>query len=246
MFSLFKKKNKIPEFNFENIGIDMHSHILPGIDDGAPTVRESVMLVKRLIDLGFTKLIATPHIMSDYYRNTPEIIHRALEELREELEKQNIKIPIEAAAEYYLDETFSSKIDKGNLLTMGNNYVLFELSYLNYPNNIKETVQRLNDKGYKPILAHPERYPYLYGSIENFYKVREYGCYFQLNTISLAGYYGKQTQKVAEELVEHMMVDFIGSDMHHLKHADALTQSLFTNHLKILVTEAALQNEMLK
>lgn len=224
----------------------MHSHILPGIDDGAPTVKESVMLVKRLIDLGFTKLIATPHIMSDYYRNTPEIILKALEELREELEKQNINIPIEAAAEYYLDETFSTKIDEGNLLTMGNNYVLFEMSYLNYPNNIKETVQRLNDKGYKPILAHPERYPYLYGSIENFYKVREYGCYFQLNTISLTGYYGKQTQKVAEELVENMMVDFIGSDMHHLKHADALRQSLFTPHLNTLFTESYLHNEILK
>ncbi|MEO5909957.1 MAG: CpsB/CapC family capsule biosynthesis tyrosine phosphatase [Pelobium sp.] len=246
MFNLFKKKNKIPAFNFKNIGVDMHSHILPGIDDGAPTVKESVMLVKRLIDLGFTKLIATPHIMSDYYRNTPEIILKALEELREELEKQNINIPIEAAAEYYLDETFSTKIDEGNLLTMGNNYVLFEMSYLNYPNNIKETVQRLNDKGYKPILAHPERYPYLYGSIENFYKVREYGCYFQLNTISLTGYYGKQTQKVAEELVENMMVDFIGSDMHHLKHADALRQSLFTPHLNTLFTESYLHNEILK
>jgi protein-tyrosine phosphatase len=244
MFGLFKPKNKIPEFNFSDIGIDMHSHILPGIDDGAPTVKESVMMVRRFQQLGFKKLIATPHIMADYYRNTPDIINKALDELREELVRQNIDMPIEAAAEYYLDETFETKINKGNLMTMGKDYILFELSYINYPNNIKDIIKKLNDKGLKPILAHPERYPYL-GSIENYYKIREFGCYFQLNTISLSGYYGKQTQKIAEELVDNMMVDFIGSDMHHLRHADALHHSLFTPHLKTLFEESALQNVML-
>lgn len=244
MFSLFKKKNKIPEFNFSDIGIDMHSHILPGVDDGAPTVKESIMMIKRFQELGFKKLIATPHIMADYYRNTPDTINKALDQLREELVRQNIDMPIEAAAEYYLDETFESKINKGNLMTMGKDYVLFELSYINYPNNIKDIIQKLNDKGFKPILAHPERYPYL-GSIENYYKIKEYGCYFQLNTISLSGYYGKQVQKTAEELVSNLMVDFIGSDMHHLRHADALHQSLFTPSLKNLFEESALQNVML-
>ena len=244
MFGLFKPKNKIPEFNFSDIGIDMHSHILPGIDDGAPTVKESIMMVKRFQELGFKKLIATPHIMADYYRNTPDTINKALDELREELVRQNINMPIEAAAEYYLDETFEAKINKGNLMKMGGDYVLFELSFINYPNNIKDIIQKLNDKGLKPILAHPERYPYL-GSIENYHKIREFGCFFQLNTISLSGYYGKQTQKIAEELVDNMMVDFIGSDMHHLRHADALKQSLFTPSLKTLFEESALQNVML-
>ncbi|OAQ38533.1 capsular biosynthesis protein [Pedobacter psychrophilus] len=244
MFGLFKPKKNTPEFNFSDIGIDMHSHILPGIDDGAPTVKESIMMVKRFQELGFKKLIATPHIMADYYRNTPDTINKALDELREELVKQNIYMPIEAAAEYYLDETFETKINKGNLMTMGKDYILFELSYINYPNNIKDIIQKLTDKGLKPILAHPERYLYL-GSIENYYKIKEYGCYFQLNTISLSGYYGKQTQKIAEELVDNMMIDFIGSDMHHLRHADALHQSLFTPSLKTLFEESALQNVML-
>ncbi|WP_442796387.1 tyrosine-protein phosphatase [Pelobium manganitolerans] len=223
----------------------MHSHILPGIDDGAPTVKESILLIKRLQKLGFQKLIATPHIMADYYRNTPDTINRALDLLREELLKQKIDIPVEAAAEYYLDETFENKINAGNLMTMGKNYILFELSYINYPNNIKDIVQKLNDKGLKPILAHPERYPYLYGSIENFYKIKEYGCYFQLNTISLTGYYGKATQKIAEDLVENMMIDFVGSDMHHLKHADALEKSLLVPALAQLLDDGALQNKLL-
>ncbi len=244
MFGLFKKSINKPEFDFSNIGIDMHSHVLPGIDDGAPTVKESVLMVKRFQQLGFKKLIATPHIMADYYRNTPDTINKALDELREELVRQNIDMPIEAAAEYYLDETFESKINKGNLMTMGGDYILFELSFINYPNNIKDIIQKLNDKGLKPILAHPERYPYL-TSIENYHKIREFGCYFQLNSISLTGYYGRQVQKTAEQLVDNMMIDFIGSDMHHLKHADALQQSLFTPHLKTLFEEASLQNVML-
>lgn len=245
MFNLFKKKKKTAEFDFTDIGVDMHSHILPGIDDGAPTVKESIMMVKRFQQLGFKKLIATPHIMADYYRNTPDDINKALETLRNELVKENIDIPVEAAAEYYLDETFENKINKGDLMTMGDNYILFELSYINYPNNLKDIIQKLNDKGLKPILAHPERYPYLYGSIDNFYQIKSYGCYFQLNTISLAGYYGKQTQKIAEELVDNMLVDFIGSDMHHLKHADALHQSLFSPQLKALFEEGPLQNVLL-
>jgi tyrosine-protein phosphatase YwqE len=245
LLSLFKKKKKLPEFNFDTIGVDMHSHILPGIDDGAPTVKESIMMAKHFVDLGFTKLIATPHIMADYYRNTPDTINKALNLLQEELLKQNIAIEVEASAEYYLDETFENKLNKGDVMVMGKDYLLFELSYINYPNNLKDIVKKINDKGLKPILAHPERYPYLYGSIENFYKIKEFGCYFQLNTISLTGYYGKQTQKVAEELCQSMMIDFIGSDMHHLKHADALAESLFSPELKTLLNEGGIQNKML-
>lgn len=244
MFGLFKKK-KEAKYNFKNIGVDMHSHILPGIDDGAPTVKESLMMARRFIDLGFSKLIATPHVMADYYRNTPDTIHKALDILREELHQQKIDITVEAAAEYYLDETFENKLNKGNLLTLGDNYLLFELSYINYPNNLKDIVRKMNDKGYKPILAHPERYPYFYNSIENYHQAKEYGCYFQLNTISLTGYYGKQTQKVAEELVDNNLINFVGSDMHHLRHADALKNSLLTPHVELLLSEYPLQNELL-
>jgi protein-tyrosine phosphatase len=244
MFGLFKKKEA--KYNFQSIGVDMHSHILPGIDDGAATVQDSVILVKNLMQLGFTKLIATPHIMADYYRNTPETIHKALEILRNELVKQNISIEVEAAAEYYLDESFLNKIDAGNLLTMGNNYLLFELSFVNYPHNLQEIVQKLNDKGYKPILAHPERYSYLYNSLDDYYKIKSYGCYFQLNTISLNGYYGKQTQKIAEELVDNHLIDFLGSDMHHIRHAEVLKKSLLKSHTELIIQEDVLQNKVLK
>lgn len=246
MFSFFKKsKPKDPGVNFSKLGADLHSHLIPGIDDGAQNVHESIVLIRKMMELGFRKIITTPHIMADYYRNTPETINRGLDFLREELVKQNIDIPIEAAAEYYLDETFESKLEKGNILTIGDKFLLFEISFVNYPQNLFDIVEKIKDKGYKPILAHPERYPYLSESLDNYRRIKDSGCYFQLNTIALTGYYGKQSQKIAEQLIDNMMVDFIASDMHHLKHANALAHSLTLPYVQKLLTDYQLQNELL-
>ncbi len=242
MFNFLKKKKKEAKYNFRSIGVDMHSHILPGIDDGAPTLTESVLLIKRLKDLGFQQLIATPHVMSDYYRNTPDTIRKALNEVREELEKQQINISVDAAAEYYIDEFFEGKLNQKDLLTFGGNHLLFELSFAHHPSGLQEIIQKMNGSGYKPILAHPERYPYLHQSIEKYRTIKEYGCYFQLNTISLSGYYGKQVQKIAEKLVDEELVDFIGSDMHHLRHADALENSLISPYTEKLIEAGNLHN----
>src|SRR5690606_5749282 len=143
MFSFFKKKKKEAKYNFQSIGVDMHSHILPGIDDGAPTVKESILLIQRLQNLGFKKLIATPHVMSDYYRNTPDTIHRALDEVKEELARQQIDIPIEAAAEYYMDEFFEEKLSQKDLLTFGDRHLLFELSFAHYPSGLHDIIYKM-------------------------------------------------------------------------------------------------------
>ena len=246
MFGLFKKSApKEAEIDFSALAVDLHSHMIPGVDDGAQTVEESVALVNSMKDLGFRKIITTPHIMADYYRNTRDTIERGLDILRGELNRLNIDMPVEAAAEYYLDETFDNKLQKGDMMTMGDGFLLFEISFVNFPQNMFETIERIKDKGYKPILAHPERYPYLFDSIDNYRRIKESGCYLQLNTISLTGYYGKATQKVAEELVDNMLIDFISSDMHHLKHAGALKRSLSLPHVRTLLTDYQLQNTML-
>ncbi|HEY1023967.1 MAG TPA: CpsB/CapC family capsule biosynthesis tyrosine phosphatase [Sphingobacteriaceae bacterium] len=245
LFNFFKSKPKEPEVNFGPLRVDLHSHLIPGIDDGAQNVHESVVLVRKMMDLGFEKIIATPHVMADFYRNTPETINRGLDLLREELAKQHIGIQVEAAAEYYLDEAFEAKLSTEKLLTIGDNFVLFELSFVNYPQNLFDIIEQIKDKGYKPILAHPERYGYLFGSIENYQKIKETGCYLQLNTISLAGYYGKPSQRMAQQLVDNYLVDFIASDMHHLKHADALKQALHQTYVQKLITEYQLQNSLL-
>jgi len=245
MFGLFKKKKIVPEFNFSNIGTDIHSHIIPGIDDGAQTINDSLLLAKKFRALGFKKLIATPHIMADYFRNTPDTINRGLDILRKGLEDIQLDLEVDAAAEYYLDETLEKKVRQKEVLTFGANYLLFELSYINAPQNLFDIIKIMQDGGYKPILAHPERYPYYYGAFENYSQIKETGCLFQMNSIALTGYYGSGAKKVAEEMIENHLVDFIGSDMHHLKHAAALEDSLTTPLMQRLLSQHQLNNVLI-
>jgi protein-tyrosine phosphatase len=245
MFSFFKRKKSLKEitFNYDAIKVDMHSHVLPGIDDGARTPEESIVLIKKMMALGIQKIIATPHIMADFYRNTPETISGSLELLKQELGKENIVIEIEAAAEHYFDETFEGRIDNDNLMIMGDNYVLFEYSFISMPPNYVTAIQKLKDKGYKPILAHPERYPYL--TLEQYKMLHSWGCDFQLNTISLTGYYGKEVKNTAEMLIDNQLIDFISSDMHHPRHAAAFEDALRTSYIEKLLFDYPLKNIML-
>jgi protein-tyrosine phosphatase len=247
MFGLFKKKSEKKSeitFDYSSIEVDMHSHVLPGIDDGAQNPHESIVLIRKMMDLGIKKIIATPHIMADYYKNTAETINASLTILKEELVKQNMDIVVEAAAEHYFDETFDKRIDEGRLMTMHGNYVLFELSFISKPHNLIETIQKLTGLGYKPILAHPERYPYM--DVEQFSAIRGWGVNFQLNTISLTGYYGKEAKALAESLIDSQMIDFISSDMHHLRHADAFKDALRMPYLEKVMFDYPLKNIMLK
>ena len=182
--------------------------------------------------------------MADYYKNTPQTINKALGILKAELEKEKIGIEIEAAAEHYFDETFEARIDNGQLMIMGDNYVLFEFSFINHPPNVIPVVQKLKDLGYKPILAHPERYNYL--DAEQLKTLHDWGLYFQLNTISLTGYYGKDSKKIAESLIDQQLVDFISSDMHHLRHAEALKHALKMPYLEKIMFDYPLKNTMLR
>ncbi|RYE11684.1 MAG: capsular biosynthesis protein [Sphingobacteriaceae bacterium] len=245
MFGLFKKKKfeHIRRFDLSTLGVDMHSHVLPGIDDGAQNVEESIVLVKAMMDLGIKKIIATPHIMVDYYRNTSQTINNALSVLKNELQKQQIDIEIEAAAEHLLDEGFEPLLDEGLVMPMTDNYLLFEMSFIDVHPNLIPLVQKIKDRGYKPILAHPERYPYF--TIENCQNLKSWGCDLQMNTISLTGYYGGKTKEMAEAMVDYNLVDFISSDMHHPRHAAALERSLKTTHLEKLLFDYPLKNALL-
>jgi len=245
MFGLFKKNEAKKEitFDYSSIGVDMHSHVLPGIDDGAQNPQESIFLIKRMMSLGIRKIIATPHIMVDYYRNNAETINGALTILKAELEKEKIDINIEAAAEHYFDETFEDLVENEKVMKMGPNFVLFEFSFVSKPPNLNEVLQKMFMKGYKPILAHPERYSFM--DVEQLKKIRDWGVSLQINTISLTGYYGKEAKKLAESLIDFQMVDFISSDMHHPRHADALKQALKMPYLEKIMFDYPLKNTML-
>ncbi len=212
---------------------DVHSHLLPGIDDGVKTIEESIEVIKQLASMGFKKLITTPHIMSDYYKNTPEIIRAKLKEVKEAVTNNNIPIEIEAAAEYYLDEYFYNLIIEGKeLLTFGakDKYVLFETSFTVEPLLLKEIIFKLNSSGYTPVYAHPERYVYLQEKKELLNELIDQGLLFQLNALSLTGYYSKGVQKMAEKLIDRNAISLIGSDTHNMDQAGFLKQAYSTKY----------------
>lgn len=221
---LFKRKEIVFEdLNLGWMQVDMHSHLIPGIDDGSKTMEESLELIKRLSTYGLRKLITTPHIMSEYYRNTPEIINMGLSDLREAVKSEGIEIEIDAAAEYYLDEIFLEKIKSGEeLLTFGSNHVLVETGFINRPQMLLETFFQLEMAGYKPIFAHPERYQYLIGDKKLLEDLIDRQVCFQMNLLSLTGFYSKQVKDFAEMLLEKNVVKFFGTDCHNPRYLDML------------------------
>jgi protein-tyrosine phosphatase len=179
----------------------MHSHLIPGIDDGVKTVEESLELIRHFHRMGFKKLITTPHIQAEYYRNTPEIILAGLERVRAAIEKEAIPVSIEAAAEYLLDDGFEDKLNSGRLMSFSDKYILLEMSYFSPHPELKSIIFKLQVEGYKVILAHPERYTYWFNDFGKYEDLRDRGVYFQLNTVSLAGYYPDPVKKFAEKLI---------------------------------------------
>ncbi len=205
----------------------MHSHLIAGIDDGSKSIQDSTTMLLQLEKLGYKQIITTPHIMGEYYPNTPAIIRDGLKKLKSALIKENISIEIEAAAEYYLDDYFEKLLEeKQELLTFSGNHILVEFSMLSEPANAFDLIFQLKTRGYQPILAHPERYLYFEKSIEKFEKIKSLGCDLQVNLLSLGGYYGKSQKKLAIKLLRSNMVDYLGTDLHrvsqitHFSHLD--------------------------
>ena len=195
---------------------DLHSHLIPFIDDGAKSLEETLDLLKQYREIGIKKLITTPHIMSHRYLNTKEGILEAHNQLISVLQQHNIDIDLQVAAEYYYDEHFFDLIQSNELLSFSDNYILFELSYYTAPIGLENIVSQLLDKGYKPILAHPERYRF-YSTKEHYHRLKDMGLLLQINAISYAGFYGKNVQKSVELILKEGLVDFVGSDVHSQK-----------------------------
>jgi tyrosine-protein phosphatase YwqE len=203
----------------------MHSHLLPGLDDGLQEMDQTIFFIKQLQQMGYQKLICTPHILSDVYPNSPDTILPKLELVRSALKENNIDMQIEAAAEYMVDIEFENYINADKpLLTFGKNLILIEMSYAAASHNIENVIFNLRLKGFQPILAHPERYNYFFGNIEKFQRFIDLGCYLQINILSLLGYYGDAAKNTAQNLLKKNMVTLAGTDMHHENHLDALKQ----------------------
>lgn len=225
MISFFQKKNAL-QADYSEIRCDMHSHLIPGIDDGSPDLATSMLLIKGLSDLGYKKIITTPHIMWDMYKNTPETILPGFNAVKDELKKNNLQIEFEVAAEYFLDDYFDKLIDSdATLLTFKENLVLVEFSFVKEPVELKAILFKLQIKGYQPVLAHPERYLY-FGAKKHWYEeIKDTGCLFQLNVLSLGGFYGRAPVELAHYLIKQRYINLIGTDLHNSRHLELLGSS---------------------
>jgi len=244
MFSFFKKKEEKREIPL--LRVDLHSHLIPAIDDGAKNMEESLSLLREMKELGYEKIITTPHIMSDAYRNTPEMIREGLQQLRHASFEAGIKIKIEAAAEYYLDDGFYRLLERGELMLIQDKYLLFETSYISKPFQLEEMIFEITSAGYTPIMAHPERYRYIKKPMQEYHRFKELGVLFQVNLNSFGGHYGESAKYLVHFLSQNGMIDYLGSDAHHQKHLNDLKnifllesyQEIF-NHNKIINNELA-------
>jgi protein-tyrosine phosphatase len=244
--NIFKTSDKLVAFDFGFLKTDIHSHLIPGIDDGAKTVAESVALIKGLKELGYQGAVTTPHIMSDFYKNTPAIIQSGHTMLKQTMHDQGINFNLSFAAEYYLDFDFKAALPKTPLLVFGTNYCLVEFSFMQPPQNGYEILFELQTSGYKPVLAHPERYAYWNLNLKQFEALKQRDIMFQINLLSLTGHYGEAVQKTAVMLLQHHMVEWLGTDLHNLHQLQLYRNFSLKASVAKILTETTFLNTTLE
>jgi tyrosine-protein phosphatase YwqE len=217
LLSFLKNKPVLSDL-IPNNYIDIHSHLLPGIDDGAKSIEDTQSLLIALKKIGFSQFITTPHVMKHVWDNTSESIQEKLGATTAELKTKNTNIQLKVAAEYLMDGEFMKLFQSEPLLTLKENHVLVEMSYINPPIQLYDILFELQVSGYKPVLAHPERYSFYHNNFSEYLKLKNVGCLFQLNLLSTVGYYGEGVTKTASKLLEKGLIDFVGSDVHHQNH----------------------------
>lgn len=243
--SLFSSQETLEPADLSVLKADMHSHLIPAIDDGSKSLEDSLQMIQRFAELGYKKLITTPHVMSDFYKNDPNSILGGLEKLNSFLREKGLDIKVEAAAEYYLDEHLQNLVEAEKLLTFGDKYVLFEMPFIAEPPNLKQVIFELQTRGYKPILAHPERYGFWYRDFDRYRELHDQGVMLQLNMLSLIGHYSPQTQKIAERMVDEELISFLGSDCHNTHHLELIDEARTRPYFHKLLESGKLKNSFL-
>ncbi len=227
---LFFKQKKVPfsEIIPDNY-VDIHSHLLPGIDDGVNTVYQSAYILEQFQKIGIKKVITTPHVMQDVWPNSSQTIRNHLDTLKEILPTLGItEIEIQTSAEYMMDDLFYQRIKENDILPLYKKYILVEMSTFSAPINLKEILFEIKMAGYTPILAHPERYSFYQDDLKKYDELKESGFLFQLNLLSLSGHYGDKTKALANQMINHNYIDFVGSDVHNYYQLGILEQGFYS------------------
>jgi len=231
MFNIFRKsKPKLSEI-IPNGFIDIHSHVLPGVDDGPKNIADSIDLIDSIVEIGFEKIITTPHTYPGLYDNTNYTLKNSYDKLIKE-KKNGIKI--DYASEYMIDQSLKYKAEERSLLTIKDSYVLIEMNFIAPPPMLYDVIFNLIVNNYIPILAHPERYRFLHNDFDQYKKLKDHGCKFQLNLLSTVGFYGKDITLITDKLLKNNLIDYVGSDIHSINHVKSLKNTVRIKQLKEL------------
>jgi protein-tyrosine phosphatase len=243
----FRKKTTTPA-SFSSLAVDFHSHLIPGIDDGVRTLEESMALIRRMAAMGYRKIITTPHISADLYPNTREGILEGRDAVREQWRVECGEwrgVEIEVAAEYFLDENFEELLHTQPLLTLPGKRVLIEMAGVAPAHNLHELLFKMQTKGYRPVMAHPERYPYYMRDFSAVQRLKDYGCELQVNLLSLAGQYGSAIREQGFKIIKKGLADFLCTDLHRAQHADLLEEALKDKQMKKVLERGGFLNNKL-
>jgi len=234
------KKNLL---NFSVLRADMHSHLIPGIDDGSDSIAESREMIHGLRALGFSKFVTTPHIMPGVFDNSPDTIRKGMTLLT----NADPQLPVSAAAEYYVDEAFVKKVQEGmELLSFGERYLLIEMHMHVREKQLESAIFELRLRGFRPVLAHVERYPYLFNDqLTEFEKLRDADVLLQVNLRSFIGQYGELQKKIARRLADADMIHFLGTDIHRSTQLPAISAAMEEKYVQQLLAKGGLLNATL-
>ena len=224
MFHLFKKKKYTPRPIFAPLVTDMHCHLVPRVDDGSKCLEESIECLQTLQAVGYQKVIITPHFQHPRFPNDEDDIVRRYEELRHQAADAGLTIELSGiGGEYRIDSGFAKRLEQPRFLKVTDKYVLVEFSLHQQMMGCDELIFDMQMKGYDVILAHPERYPYLGAPSIRMEQLKNQGVYFQVNVLSLGGFYGEEARRRAFTMIEEGWAEFLGTDTHNVLYAQALT-----------------------
>jgi len=239
----FFRTSALPDYS--ELAVDFHSHLVPGVDDGSASLDDSLELLRGLAQLGYRRVITTPHVHPEYPNTIPEI-EAGFQQLRQAAAEEGLELQLDVAAEYYLDFAFAKKLEEEQLLTFCDGRVLVEMSFLAAPPQLEEYLFRLQTKGYRPVLAHVERYLFLRSNSTQLQYLLRSNVELQCNINSLTGYYGADVQRFARELVRGGHIDFLCTDLHHDRHLQALRDGLSEGFLAKAIKSGQFKNRSLQ
>ncbi len=244
LFGIFsKKEKKLKErIDLSVLHTDVHSHLIPGIDDGSPDMETSISLLRDLERLGYKKIITTPHIKSEVYPTDVTQLESLCDDLRHQAKLEGIQLEIEVGAEHLLDEGIRQRLKDNLFKTFCGKHLLVELPFIAPPMGLKDYLFEMQLEGYRLILAHPERYLYWGGNFERFVELKDQGILFQANIMSFGGYFGDEVYRLAKKLADNDMVELLGTDTHGAKHIAAIENSLFNPTLGRLLESGNIIN----